>query len=198
MRLFAAIIGSLTCSSGALAGAFGGLHERQLDFHLGHQRTSHLLREARSTTPSPAVQQTQSWDAQAETACLSQLAKLNGVASNPAGMAVCYNLSYMNNQTGVFEAQLRLYNISVPTEEWAGITTNSMMVSLAYLGATVELTNGTLHGLSKREIHVSEAELAMRAELSERAAATTGPEEIQVLTYIGQLNGNVRGPQMNL
>ncbi|KAF2101496.1 hypothetical protein NA57DRAFT_33927 [Rhizodiscina lignyota] len=204
MRFSRTLFGSLLFAESALCSASpftprGALHRRHVDFHAN--RLSPLERrvpQPQATTTSTGADALATWDAEAEQACMSQMDALGGTVSNPAGMAVCYNLPFMDNSTGVFEAELRMYNVSPPTGDWAGVTASDMMVSLAYLGATVQRTNGTVLGIapnmppSRRE--VSEAEL--RAALEKRQAAA--PSEMKVLTYVGKLNANVIGPQMNL
>ena len=175
------------------------LHRRHVDFHIGRRTPIERRATPPQSTPTSTasgVEALASWSAQAEQACQSQLGALGGKASNPAGLAVCYNLPFMDPRSGVFEAELRMYNISPPTAEWTGVTAQQMMVSLAYLGATVQRSNGTLNVPNmpaRRE--VSQSELHYRAALEERQA--TAPTEIKILSYIGQLNSNVKGPQMN-
>ncbi|CAG8979766.1 hypothetical protein HYALB_00012403 [Hymenoscyphus albidus] len=89
------------------------------------------------------------WDASTEKACTLSLEALNGQATNPSGMAVCYNLPMLDNQTGVFQADLRLFMVGPPTGPFANIAAQNVNVGLAYNGATVSAVNkGT--GLKKR------------------------------------------------
>lgn len=77
------------------------------------------------------------WEIAANTACtraLSQLAK----STNPSGHCICYNLPALNNQTGEFEADLRLYQLSQPTGDFAGIPPERVMVELSYNGAQIQ------------------------------------------------------------
>lgn len=53
-------------------------------------------------------------------ACLGPLSSLTSVV-NPSGMAACYNIPFLDNSTGVFEADIRLYRITQPTEEFSGV-----------------------------------------------------------------------------
>lgn len=131
---------------------------------------------------------------------MSQMTSLGGTVQNPTGMAVCYNVPFMDSKSGVFEAELRVYTISQPTAEFVGVTAKEMMVSLAYLGATVQRTNGTMLAQMPNEPaparrEISEAELNARAELEKRQAQA--PQELAVLTYVGQMNSNVKGPNTN-
>jgi hypothetical protein len=119
------------------------------------------------------------WDAAAQAACTTNLLALNGVASNPSGLAACYNLPKFNNITGVFGADLRIYKVSEPTGGFVGIPPNSIQVGLSYIGATVSPINTT--ALRRRD----EIEL-----LSKRQAANM-PQLIQEFTFVGQINADV-------
>lgn len=76
------------------------------------------------------------WDAVVNAACVAALQKLPE-ATNPSGTCTCYNLPALNNATGGFEADLRLYQISTPRNEFAGIPANQVQVSLSYHGSSV-------------------------------------------------------------
>ncbi len=76
------------------------------------------------------------WETQVNLACNTALAKLPE-SSNPSGTCICYNLPVLNNDTGAFEADLRLYSISTPTGEFAGIPPQDIQVGLSYIGASV-------------------------------------------------------------
>ena len=76
------------------------------------------------------------WDEEATTACNNALSALPQ-ASNPSGTCVCYNLPALNNATGTFEADLRLYQLSEPTDQFTGIPPQNIQVGLAYHGASV-------------------------------------------------------------
>lgn len=89
------------------------------------------------------------WEATTETACTVSLEALNGQATNPSGMAVCYNLPMLDNTTGVFQADLRLFMVGPPTGTFANIAAQNVNVGLAYNGATVSAVNKG-PGLTKR------------------------------------------------
>jgi hypothetical protein len=69
-----------------------------------------LERRQESTSQIPAMNVSQ-WDANTTSACTTSLEALNGRPSNPSGMAVCYNLPFLNETTGIFQADLRLYMV---------------------------------------------------------------------------------------
>lgn len=76
------------------------------------------------------------WNTMANTACQAAL-KSVGEATNPSGTCVCYNLPLLNNSTGTFEADLRLFQLSEPRGDFQGIPQDSIEVELSYNGASV-------------------------------------------------------------
>lgn len=78
----------------------------------------------------------EAWNNAANTACREALRSLS-LASNPSGACVCYNLPALNNVTGAFEADLRLFQLNEPTGDFAGITQDKIEVGLTYRGASV-------------------------------------------------------------
>ncbi|KAF2456848.1 hypothetical protein BDY21DRAFT_287294 [Lineolata rhizophorae] len=131
------------------------------------------------------------WEEQTSAACENALQSLNGEASNPSGMAVCYNLPFLDNETGVFQAELRVYNVSAPIPPWTGVSTQDITVALSYLGATVQNVNGTL----QRRDALSWPSDDKLGELVRKQAASM--DEVKVLTYVGQVNSNLMGSAMS-
>lgn len=82
------------------------------------------------------------WGSEVDAACQTVLAKLK-IATNPTGTCTCYNLPVMNNQTGAFEADLRLYQLSTPTSDFEGISADHVQVALSYRGASVSPVSAT-------------------------------------------------------
>lgn len=134
------------------------------------------------------------WRTETEAACKSRLMNLNGQASNPAGIAVCYNLPFLDNQTGIFQAELRMYNVTAPINPWVGVQPRDISMALSYLGATVQMMNSTV---VKREItwppvrSMEEDGILVARQNTPRA-----PEELTVLTYVGKINSNLMGSAM--
>jgi hypothetical protein len=133
------------------------------------------------------------WEENTRAACMQTLENLNGKASNPSGIAVCYNLPFLDNSTGVFQAELRMYNISAPIDPWKGVTTSDVSMTLSYLGATVQAMgsmdpNGTFPRPPMRARSES-------GSLVERQTIST-MTELKVLMYVGRVNSNLMGPAM--
>ncbi|KAF2025647.1 hypothetical protein EK21DRAFT_116578 [Setomelanomma holmii] len=135
------------------------------------------------------------WEEDTRKACMSTLSNLNGQASNPSGIAVCYNLPFLDNRTGVFQAELRMYNVSAPIDPWQGVTAADVSMTLSYLGATVQSMNGnfTKRDLSWPPIRAREPNDGMLVERQN----INGMTELKVLMYVGRINSNLMGSAMN-
>lgn len=93
----------------------------------------------------------EAWNEAANTACRNALRGLQH-ASNPSGACVCYNLPLLDNSTGTFEADLRLFQLSEPTGQFQGIPQERIEVELNYNGASVtEVTEQAVSGLRVRQ-----------------------------------------------
>jgi hypothetical protein len=93
----------------------------------------------------------EAWNEAANTACREALRALPH-ASNPSGTCVCYNLPLLDNSTGTFEADLRLFQLSQPTGQFQGIPQGQIEVELNYNGASVtEVNKQAVSGLKVRQ-----------------------------------------------
>jgi hypothetical protein len=142
------------------------------------------IQRRQSTEGTGAVNVSQ-WDMQTMAACTQSLAALGGVASNPSGMAVCYNLPFLDNSTGVFQADLRLYTVSAPTGDFANIATHNVHVGLAYNGATVSTVNSS--SLKTRGKDISLISWPRGVEKRQAPAPTMA----QSYAFVGQINKNL-------
>jgi hypothetical protein len=73
-------------------------------------------------------------DATISVACGAALGDIKSV-SNDAGLLACYNIPFLNTNTGVFEADLRLYQLSPPRGDFVGIKSTDINVQLSYPNA---------------------------------------------------------------
>ena len=101
-------------------------------------------RQAAPTAAQPAGAPSQ---AETNAACQSQLAKLNGKPSNPSGKSACYNVAAMDMSTGAFQTEVYLYDIGLPTGQWASLLNKGESVSLTYPGGQVQGTGQKLASL---------------------------------------------------
>ncbi|KAF2713241.1 hypothetical protein K504DRAFT_498055 [Pleomassaria siparia CBS 279.74] len=133
------------------------------------------------------------WETETKAACGNALVQLNGQASNPTGLAVCYNLPFLDNATGVFQAELRLYNVSAPINPWNGVTASDVSMTLSYLGATVQSMNATF---IKRQIEWPPVRRDDGSLVERQAGSSAAPVELKVLNYVGRINSNLMGSAM--
>ncbi|KAM3081163.1 hypothetical protein ACMFMG_005117 [Clarireedia jacksonii] len=139
------------------------------------------------------------WNSQTEAACNTALAMLNGHATNPSGLAVCYNLPFVDNSTGTFKADLRLYNVSAPTGSFANIPTKDVMVSLAYDGATVSTVNtSSLTTRSEGTSLISwPRSLGAAKRQQENSTGTGSITLVQSYAFVGQINMDLVSKDMD-
>ncbi|KAF7543223.1 hypothetical protein G7Z17_g10907 [Cylindrodendrum hubeiense] len=117
------------------------------------------------------------WNEATNAACQSALSILTQ-STNPSGACVCYNLPSLDTETGVFEADLRLYKVSNPRADFNGIAPEDIAVGLSYVGASV---------MPVDEQDVSSA--GMVGSVASIAKRATGvPELLQTYMFIGQID----------
>ncbi|KAI9841974.1 MAG: hypothetical protein M1837_007540 [Sclerophora amabilis] len=126
------------------------------------------------------------WDAQTNKACMHALNLLEGKPLSGSGIAVCYNLPFLDNSTGAFQADLRLYRVSPPTGAWVGVADPDIDVGLNFNGASVSSSNNNNN--AKRE--------SVGSSLDKRA----GPplKMLQSFNFIGRLNADLLNKAMNM
>lgn len=100
------------------------------------------------------------WTAETHAACQSTLSSLRR-SPNPAGSSVCFNLPSLNTDSGVFEADLRLYRVFPPSGRWEGISAADIQVLVSFPSAEVDKVteedlmgmglSGDVYGLQKRQ-----------------------------------------------
>lgn len=145
---------------------------------------------------------TTQWDSEANAACINAITMLNGNASNPTGLVACYNVPYLDQNNGTFEAELRVYNISMPTDQWVGVTASQMTVALNFQDATIQASDGLIpvkrnmdsQPLLKRQMTTTSSMMATATS----SGAMMTPSQVAVRTYIGQIYQNLFMPGMNL
>jgi hypothetical protein len=103
-------------------------------------------------------------------ACVDAFADITNV-SNAAGWAACYNVLYLNNQTGIFEADLRLYQVSQPSGPFAGIPNTNIHLALNYPEAAISATS----------------QQTKRSELATRQT-NSNMSQLQQYSFVGQID----------
>jgi hypothetical protein len=129
------------------------------------------------------------WNQQVEAACQSAVDALNGNANNPSGMVACYNIAYLDTSQGKFEADLRIFNVSAGSGNFAGVPEADMMVTLSYASGQLS-TNNT-----------GNMQFPVRRTVSKRQSTSSGvwiPNEVMSQKYIVLLNNGSFTPGMNV
>ncbi|KAL8846910.1 MAG: hypothetical protein Q9221_008019 [Calogaya cf. arnoldii] len=131
------------------------------------------------------------WKSETAAACRKSLAVLDGHASNPTGLAACYNIQSFNSSTGVFEADLQLYRIAAATGKWASLMTQAVNVGMSYSDATIAPSNAN----RKREEEAPSSTEAGSDDVgrSRVRRVAADPAMVQEMSFVGKLNGNVMG-----
>jgi hypothetical protein len=129
------------------------------------------------------------WDTQTTAACLGSLSSISA-ATNPSGMAMCYNVAQLDTTTGAFVTDLRLFSVSAPTGKWAGIPSQAMQGGVLFTGATAKSINGQTTTQSNTARSVD-------AELLNKRQATT-PTLLRNYTIVGQINADRMNTKMTM
>ncbi|WEW57117.1 hypothetical protein PRK78_002577 [Emydomyces testavorans] len=123
---------SLTYHSSSL---YDNLRRNALDQASRWERRAPAPQQSGTPRPSSSLNE-QQFNQTATAACLNALGRVRSVV-NPAGMAACYNIPFFNSTTGTFAADIRLYQVSPPSEGFAGIPTSQYTVEMIIPAATV-------------------------------------------------------------
>jgi hypothetical protein len=126
--------------------------------------------ESSSTSGVPANLMDPTTNLTIATACVAAFSDITKV-SNAAGWAACYNILYLNNQTGIFEADLRLYQVSQPSGAFAGVQTSNIHLALNYPEAAISATS----------------QQAKRSELVTRQS-NSNMSQLQQYSFVGQID----------
>ncbi|KAI9860091.1 MAG: hypothetical protein M1824_003329 [Vezdaea acicularis] len=132
----------------------------------------HFLRSVSNLTSG--LNSTQ-WDKETQSACINALDHKQTEAS-PAGIATCYNVAYLDNSTGIFQADLRLFRVSDPSGIWLGIPSQSVGVSLGFANATILVSSAA----------------TMQGALGKMATVrSVPPKTLHILSLVAQLSSNI-------
>jgi hypothetical protein len=155
-------------------------HVRREAFELIDDKLERRQEMARNAAPAPSSSASSSGppanlndpvlNMTIATTCLGALADITKV-SNAAGWAACYNILFLNNQTGIFEADLRLYQVSPPSGTFAGAKSSDIHLALNYPKAGISATS----------------QPAKRGELGARQSNHT-MGQLQQYSFVGQIN----------
>lgn len=131
------------------------------------------------------------WDNNTDAACSLALSAMNGLASNPSGMAACYNVRDLNNITGSFQADLRLYRIAAPTDDWTHLKADGVNVALSYASATVNLKTTERKKREEAEMPWPPMKRIQARDISPSQSNDAPPKLFEALALIGKVSDNV-------
>lgn len=138
-----------------------------------------------SALPSAnTADQTVSWDAGTDAACIKALKDRKDETSNPSGMAACYNIKYFDNSTGVFQADLRLYRTSPATGSWATMKSDGVNVKISCKGASIaagKMQMGKRDDTLEPRSHISNLRISRRS-------TPSPPKMLQQMDFYGEIN----------
>lgn len=137
-------------------------------------------------TPDKGANNDTNFDRAANAVCIEALKKLPK-STNPSGNCLCYNLPSLNTETGSFTADLRVFRVSEPRDNFAGIAPGEINVGVQYDGATVTLA-------SPQQMQQTLSQPIARRQ----AQARSEPEIIQSYMFIGQINPDRMNNQLAL
>ncbi|KAI1340228.1 hypothetical protein F5Y15DRAFT_51986 [Xylariaceae sp. FL0016] len=123
------------------------------------------------------------WNTDTMAACMSALSVLSA-ATNPTGTAVCYNLPQLDTVAGTFMADMRLFQVSTPSGDFANIAPQDISGSVQYSGATASLISQTIN---RRDIQAGVI-----------SRQTTSPTLLQTYMFKGQINQDQMNQPMTL
>ncbi|KAK7548712.1 hypothetical protein IWX49DRAFT_624993 [Phyllosticta citricarpa] len=150
-----------------------------------------VKRQAPQNGTNPIPQQ---FELDTKAACDTAMMRIAMRNVDPSGLAVCYNLPVFDNSTGRFQAELRLYNVTAPFDPWTGTEAKSISMTLSYTDATVQEQTDRNSNAAKRDVSLPLSWPPIKAKVVEvgksLASRANGPEQIKVITYVGQINGN--------
>ena len=128
------------------------------------------------------------WDDQTESACSTALNALHGVATNPSGIAACYNIQSLSNSTGVFEVDLRLYRIAAPMDGWVKLNPSSVGIGLSYVNATVSASKAEMAKREDRTLPWFPAQRDEAADMYIRRSTGAPPRRLGGMTFVGTVD----------
>ncbi|KAF3182608.1 hypothetical protein TWF106_000772 [Orbilia oligospora] len=116
------------------------------------------------------------WDQQVEAACAESIGLLTDIVTkitDPAGVAVCYNIPFYNSTSGAFASDIRLYKIANGTKDWEAAGTK-VSLSVQYEGATVRLANAPAAAAGSNKVATAKEVQAGQSKIKD-----TGDESVQ-------------------
>lgn len=128
------------------------------------------------------------WDEETESACTTALMALHDVATNPSGIAACYNVQSLNSITGNFDVDLRLYRISAPMDGWLKLDSSSVGVGLTYVSATISAARPKKAKREDQPLPWFPAERDEAADIYIRRSTGVPPRRLESMRFVGTVD----------
>lgn len=172
-----------------------------LDFLLiRRQTTKPATPITNSTSNSSSTATSPRYEAAILTSCATALSLLAGAPESASGMSLCYNILSLNNSTGVFKSDLRLFKVSEPRDSWRNTTLKNVVPKVDWRGSGASLMGGQGSSSIQNTSATGGASIARRKEDGKvrRRADVKGPVLMESYAFIGQINPEFLNRTMNL
>lgn len=150
-----------------------------------HISSDFLITRRQNTRPPPALTNTTTnvtspkYEEAILASCTTALTLLASKPESPSGMSLCYNILQLNNATGVFKSDLRLFKTAEPRDAWINISTRDFVPSVEFKGSGASLAG--------------EPKKANPAELF-----TGAPQLKESYIFVAQINPQLLSQTMNM
>lgn len=150
-----------------------------------HITSNFLITRRQNTRPPPSLTNATTnatapkYEEAILSSCTSALTLLASKPESLSGMSICYNILQLNNISGVFKSDLRLFKTAEPREAWANISSRELVPSVEFIGS-----GASLAGEPKR---------ANPAELF-----TGAPQLKESYVFVGKINPQLLNRTMNM
>ncbi|KAI9890981.1 MAG: hypothetical protein M1814_003482 [Vezdaea aestivalis] len=133
------------------------------------------------------------WDSLTMRACTEALEPFRKAAATPSGLAMCYNLPFLDNSTGVFQSELRIFRVTDPSGLWIAINESSVRLGLSFPDATIQASTvpGFASTAPKNLVPLDDRAVALRKRREEASI-------LHIFHFVGQLSKDVMERPMTL
>jgi hypothetical protein len=181
-------------SAGIAGTAAPGIRPDDATERLARRYVDAMIEEGMEKRQAPAPGNS-TFDQDTTAACTSKLMTLAPANISPSGMAVCYNIPMLDNSTGVFMADLRVYRVADPTGDFAGVQSQDVQASLSYTSATVSENAGTV---ARRDDGgyslISWPSVRSENKIQKRVVT---PVLVKSYSFVGKINADKLTPNMD-
>ena len=132
-------------------------HNRHVELATANDTEAESVHPANATALS-TLSNSKDWDDEAvEHRCITILSQTHDMPTNPAGMEPCYNVRSIDIDVGTFEADLRIFQVSVPREGWQDMKPDSLSLIINYEHAEVAERQNNDDSIAKRNLDANSA-----------------------------------------